>query len=78
MVNSLSDKFFVRYYLLIGNYARIKNDNLNHYGTGNLTHTKTRDIIPVDLNSFMYWNAKLLEKFCALVSFFRFVFHTQV
>jgi alpha,alpha-trehalase len=35
---------------------------------GNLTHTKTRDIIPVDLNSFMYWNAALLEKFCGLIN----------
>lgn len=39
---------------------------------GNLTHTKTRDIIPVELNSFMFWNAKLLAKFCALVKFHRF------
>ncbi|CAL8124857.1 unnamed protein product [Orchesella dallaii] len=34
---------------------------------GNLTHTKTRDIIPADLNSFIYWNAVLLDKFCTLV-----------
>ncbi|ODN06626.1 Trehalase [Orchesella cincta] len=35
---------------------------------GNLTHTKTRDIIPVDLNSFIYWNAMLLTKFCGLIN----------
>jgi len=35
---------------------------------GNLTHTKTRDIIPVDLNSFIYWNAMLLAKFCGIVN----------
>lgn len=34
---------------------------------GNLTNTKTRDIIPVDLNSFLYWNAVLLEKYCHIV-----------
>ncbi|OXA60695.1 trehalase [Folsomia candida] len=33
----------------------------------NLSHTKTRDIIPVDLNGFLYWNAIILEEFCQLV-----------
>jgi hypothetical protein len=36
--------------------------------TGNLSHTKTRDMIPVDLNGFLYWNAIILEEFCQLVS----------
>jgi alpha,alpha-trehalase len=33
---------------------------------GNLSHTKTRDIIPVDLNGFLYWNCVILEEFCGM------------
>jgi len=33
-------------------------------GPANLTHTKTADIIPVDLNAFLYGNAVLLQEFC--------------
>lgn len=30
---------------------------------GDLSKTKTRSIIPVDLNSMMYWNANILSRF---------------
>ncbi|KAL3289895.1 hypothetical protein HHI36_023284 [Cryptolaemus montrouzieri] len=36
---------------------------LNGTHNGNLTHIKTRSIIPVDLNAFLYWNAMLLGDF---------------
>ncbi|XP_059051470.1 trehalase-like [Achroia grisella] len=36
---------------------------LNGTNKGNLTNLKTRSIIPVDLNSIMSWNAKLLQDF---------------
>ncbi|XP_047101886.1 trehalase-like [Schistocerca piceifrons] len=36
---------------------------LNGTNKGNLTQLKTRQIIPVDLNAFIYWNAKILEDF---------------
>jgi len=32
----------------------------------NLSHTKTRNIIPVELNSFMFYNAKLLSEFAII------------
>ncbi|KAJ8927243.1 hypothetical protein NQ314_020323 [Rhamnusium bicolor] len=35
----------------------------NATNKGNLTNIKTRSIIPVDLNSMIYWNAKLLAEF---------------
>ncbi|CAG7827959.1 unnamed protein product [Allacma fusca] len=35
--------------------------------TGSLGYTKTRDISPVDLNSFLYLNAKLLAEFHQMV-----------
>ncbi|XP_069695388.1 trehalase-like isoform X2 [Periplaneta americana] len=35
----------------------------NATNKGTLLDLKTRSIIPVDLNSFIYWNAKLLEEF---------------
>jgi len=35
-----------------------------------LRWTKTRDIIPADLNAFLYTNAKILGEFCRKVSFF--------
>ncbi|XP_017027471.1 trehalase isoform X1 [Drosophila kikkawai] len=40
---------------------------INENGTneGNLTHLKTRSIVPVDLNAFLYWNAKLIAEFHA-------------
>jgi len=31
--------------------------------SGNLSHTKIRDIIPVELNAFMQLNAKLMSEF---------------
>ncbi|PSN32814.1 hypothetical protein C0J52_14170 [Blattella germanica] len=34
---------------------------------GNLTHINTQNIIPVDLNAFIYWNAVLLAKFNTLL-----------
>lgn len=37
--------------------------NSNGSALGNLTNTKARSIVPVDLNSIMCWNAKLLSKF---------------
>ncbi|XP_069690503.1 trehalase-like [Periplaneta americana] len=36
---------------------------LNGTNEGNLTNIETENIIPVDLNSFLYWNAALLSKF---------------
>lgn len=33
------------------------------YVTGSLLDIHTEDIIPVDLNSFLYWDATLLSKF---------------
>nr|AQV08185.1 trehalase [Locusta migratoria] len=36
---------------------------LNGTNKGNLTHLKTRKIVPVDLNAFIYWNAKSMEEF---------------
>ncbi|XP_052753073.1 trehalase-like isoform X1 [Galleria mellonella] len=36
---------------------------LNGTNKGNLTNLKTRSIVPVDLNSIMCWNAKLLQEF---------------
>ncbi|XP_017960975.1 trehalase isoform X1 [Drosophila navojoa] len=40
---------------------------INEKGTnvGNLSVTKTRSIVPVDLNSFLYWNAKIIAEFHA-------------
>jgi len=32
----------------------------------NLSHTKTRNVIPVELNAFMYYNAKLLSEFATV------------
>lgn len=34
---------------------------------GKLQDTNTRAIIPVDLNSYLCWNAELLMKFCSFV-----------
>ncbi|KAG5889183.1 hypothetical protein JTB14_033660 [Gonioctena quinquepunctata] len=34
---------------------------------GNLTNVKTRQIVPVDLNAFLYWNAALLAEFHGLL-----------
>nr|UNW45414.1 trehalase [Calliptamus italicus] len=39
---------------------------VNGTNKGNLTQLKTRQIIPVDLNAFIYWNAKILEEFFRL------------
>ncbi|KAH8254403.1 hypothetical protein KR032_009879 [Drosophila birchii] len=39
--------------------------NENGTNVGNLTHLKTRSIVPVDLNAFLYWNAKLIAEFHA-------------
>ncbi|XP_060536907.1 trehalase isoform X2 [Cylas formicarius] len=39
----------------------------NATNKGNLTHIKTRSIVPVDLNAMIYWNAMLLSEFNALV-----------
>ncbi|XP_060876009.1 trehalase-like [Metopolophium dirhodum] len=36
---------------------------LNGTNKGNLLNTKTRSIIPVELNSIVYWNAKILSDF---------------
>nr|AGL34007.2 membrane-bound trehalase [Apolygus lucorum] len=36
---------------------------LNGTNQGNLTSTKVKKIIPVDLNAIIYWNADLLSKF---------------
>lgn len=36
---------------------------LNGTNKGNLTHLKTRSIIPVDLNAIMCWNAQLMTEF---------------
>ncbi|XP_075219762.1 trehalase-like isoform X2 [Lycorma delicatula] len=36
---------------------------LNGTNKGNLTNLRTRSIIPVDLNSIIYWNANLLAEF---------------
>uniref|UniRef100_A0A0A9X6L3 Trehalase n=1 Tax=Lygus hesperus TaxID=30085 RepID=A0A0A9X6L3_LYGHE len=36
---------------------------LNGTNQGNLTSTKVKKIIPVDLNAMIYWNADLLSKF---------------
>ncbi|CAI6359608.1 unnamed protein product [Macrosiphum euphorbiae] len=30
---------------------------------GNITHTKTRSIVPVELNALIFWNAKILSDF---------------
>ncbi|KRG04852.1 trehalase isoform X1 [Drosophila mojavensis] len=40
---------------------------INEEGTnvGNLSVTKTRSIVPVDLNSILYWNAKIIAEFHA-------------
>lgn len=40
---------------------------INDNGTniGNLSNTKTRSIVPVDLNSILYWNAKIIAEFHA-------------
>ncbi|XP_049817382.1 trehalase isoform X2 [Aethina tumida] len=35
----------------------------NATNKGNLTNTKTRSIVPVELNSFIYWNADILTEF---------------
>ena len=37
--------------------------NANGSASGNLTNTKIRHIIPVDLNAMLCWNAQLLSKF---------------
>lgn len=37
--------------------------NANGSASGNLTNTKIKYIVPVDLNAMIYWNAKLLSKF---------------
>lgn len=37
--------------------------NENGTNVGNLTHLKTRSIVPVDLNAYLYWNAKLIAEF---------------
>ncbi|EEB13930.1 Trehalase precursor, putative [Pediculus humanus corporis] len=39
----------------------------NGTNKGNLTDTKTKYIVPVDLNSILYWNAKLLCYFSKMV-----------
>ncbi|KAG8239747.1 hypothetical protein J437_LFUL017388 [Ladona fulva] len=36
---------------------------LNGTNKGNLTNLKTRSIVPVELNSIIYWNAKILSDF---------------
>lgn len=36
---------------------------LNKTNSGRLINTKTRHIVPVDLNSFIYWNAAILRDF---------------
>lgn len=33
------------------------------FDSGNLTDTKTKYIVPVELNSILYWNAQLLSGF---------------
>lgn len=33
------------------------------WSLGNLTDTKTKNIIPVDLNAMLYWNAQILSNF---------------
>ncbi|XP_030381998.1 trehalase isoform X2 [Scaptodrosophila lebanonensis] len=38
----------------------INSDGTN---TGNLTQTKTRSIVPVELNAILYWNAKMIAEF---------------
>ncbi|KAJ8983512.1 hypothetical protein NQ317_012003 [Molorchus minor] len=39
----------------------------NATNKGNLTNIKARSIVPVDLNAFIYWNAKLLVEFNTLL-----------
>lgn len=41
--------------------------NEEGHGMGNLSHISTRNIIPVDLNAFVCFNAKLLSKFFGLI-----------
>ncbi|CAI6353958.1 unnamed protein product [Macrosiphum euphorbiae] len=36
---------------------------LNGTNKGNITHTKTRSIVPVELNALIFWNAKILSDF---------------
>ncbi|XP_060859891.1 trehalase-like [Metopolophium dirhodum] len=36
---------------------------LNGTNKGNITNTKTRSIVPVELNALMFWNAKILSDF---------------
>ncbi|RZC32475.1 trehalase-like [Asbolus verrucosus] len=40
----------------------------NATNKGNLTNTKVRSIVPVDLNSIIYWNAVLLSEFYGLLN----------
>ncbi|XP_046406587.1 trehalase isoform X1 [Ischnura elegans] len=41
---------------------------LNATNKGNLTNLKTRSIVPVDLNSILYWNAKILSDFYTMLN----------
>ncbi|OXA45583.1 Trehalase [Folsomia candida] len=46
-----------------------KNEIYSHLKSAcNFSSTRTRDIIPVDLNAFLYWNAVLLQRFCLQVN----------
>lgn len=37
--------------------------NADGTNSGDLTHLKTRSIIPVELNAILYWNAKIIAEF---------------
>uniref|UniRef100_A0A1L8E1A3 Trehalase n=2 Tax=Nyssomyia neivai TaxID=330878 RepID=A0A1L8E1A3_9DIPT len=41
----------------------VNDDGTNN---GDLKHLKTRSIVPVDLNAFLFWNAKIIAEFYAL------------
>ncbi|KAL4103583.1 hypothetical protein QTP88_018944 [Uroleucon formosanum] len=42
---------------------------LNGTNKGSILNTKTRSIVPVDLNSLVYWNAKILSDFYRDINF---------